>query len=275
MSGDGSPRPALHLTSLQNPRVKRLVRLWERRHRQAEGVCPVDEPRVLRRALAAGVKVREVYLCPELAAAHPDAAALLEPLAAAADRVVTVTPPVMAKIAYRRHPAGVLAVIEPPAWPLDRLDLPSDALVVLLEDVEKPGNLGAVVRTASGAGVHAVLACGEGADPWNPNALRASTGAVLSVPTVTVRDVAEAVARLRAAGVRLVAATPDADPLYTDLDLTGPTAFLLGAEDTGLSPDLLKKADARCRIPMLGTADSLNVSVSAAVLVYEARRQRG
>ena len=265
--------PPDRLASRQNPRVKRLVRLRDRRHRRREGVFVMEEPRVIARALAAGVTVREVYVCPAVAAAHPAAADLLEPLAATGVPVTEITPAVLEKVAYRDHPAGLVVVAEPPAWSLATLDLPPDALVVVLEQVEKPGNLGAVVRTASGAGVHAVLACGGGADPFGPNALRASTGAVLSVPVVETSP-AEAAAWLKARGVRLVAATPDVPRLYTELDLTGPTAFLLGAEDAGLSPELRDAADAACRLPMLGAADSLNVSVTAAVLVYEARRQR-
>ncbi|MBU0741808.1 RNA methyltransferase, partial [bacterium] len=131
----------------------------------------------------------------------------------------------------------------------------------------------AVARSASGAGVDAVLACGTGADPWNPNALRASTGAVFSVPVATA-PAGEIVAALRERSVRLLAAAPDARDIYTDLDLTGPVAFLLGAENRGLTAEMRAAADGACRIPMNGAADSLNVSVSAAILVYEARRQR-
>jgi len=269
-----APREPLRLTSLQNPRVKRLVRLRERRHRREEGVFVMEEPRVVARALAAGVAVREVYHCPEVVAAHPEAAALLPPLTAGDALVVEVSPPVLEKIAYRKHPAGLVVVATPPAWSPADLALPPSPLVLVLEEVEKPGNLGAIVRTASGAGVDAVIACGAGADPWNPNALRASTGAVFSVPVLELPS-AELVPWLRGRGLALVATTPDADMLHTEIDLTGPVAILLGAEDTGLSAGLLGAADVRCRIPMLGAADSLNVSVAAALLAYEARRQRG
>jgi len=259
------------ITSLQNPRVKRLVKLRERKHREREGLILLDEPRVIRRALDAGIAFTEVYVSPEAGA--PGDADLAAELADTGAETIELAASVMVKAAYRDRPAGVLALATRPTRTLDELDLPADALVIVLENVEKPGNLGAVVRTASGAGVDAVLACGVGADPWNPNALRASTGAVFSVPVITATGEA-IVAALRARGLTITATTPDTDTLYTDLDLTGPTALLLGAEDRGLSTDLLAAADRTCRIPMTGTADSLNVSVSAAILAYEARRQR-
>ncbi len=259
------------ITSLQNPRVKRLVKLRERKHRDREGLVLLDEPRVIRRALDAGVSFTEVYISPETGT--PADADLATELAGTGAETIELAASVMAKAAYRDRPAGVLALATQPTHTLDELDLPADALVIVLENVEKPGNLGAVVRTASGAGVDAVLACGVGADPWNPNALRASTGAMFSVPVIAA-DATEIVAALRARALALTATTPDTDTLYTDLDLTGSVALLLGAEDQGLSTDLLASADHACHIPMKGTADSLNVSVSAAILAYEARRQR-
>lgn len=265
--------PSETITSLQNPRVKRLVRLRQRKHREREDVILLDEPRVIRRALDAGVTARELYTCATLLAHDPDAAGLADELAAAGAEVTKLAPYVMAKVAYRDNPAGLLALVETPGTALNELALPPDALILVLENVEKPGNLGAIVRTASGAGVNAVLACGEGADPWNPNTLRASTGAVFSVPVATA-EASEITAFLHDRAIRLVAAVPDAHDSYSALDLVGPTAFLLGAEDRGLTADMTAAADVTCRIPMNGAADSLNVSVSAAILVYEARRQR-
>jgi TrmH family RNA methyltransferase len=251
------------ITSLSNERVKRLVRLRERKRREAEGVLVIEEPRVIERALAAGVVPREIYVT------GPEPACLRHTEAPR----VPLAPHVMEKASYRKAASGAIVVAEIPRRSLDDLVLPDDALVLVLENVEKPGNLGAVARTASGAGVHALLACGVGADAWNPNALRASTGAVFSVPTFAAPADA-IVAFLRGRGVSLLATTPDADVLHTDTDLRGPTAILLGAEDTGLTPALLDACDRRCRVPMHGAADSLNVSVTAAVLAYEAVRQR-
>ena len=265
--------PTEPISSLQNPRIKQLVKLRERKHREREGVMLLDELRIVRRALEAGVHLNEAYVCGEMLNRHDDDGALRTLLARHTVPLIDVAPHVMEKAAYRQNPEGVIAVAVPPARGLTDLDLPEDPLVLVLENVEKPGNLGAVVRTASGAGVDAVLACGVGADPWNPNCLRASTGAVFTVATIAASR-EEIIAWLRERGLALVATTPDTDTLHTDLDLTGPTAVLMGAEDRGLSAELLAAGDRRCRIPMMGAADSLNVSVAAAILVYEALRQR-
>ena len=145
--------------------------------------------------------------------------------------------------------------------------------MVVLENVEKPGNLGAMLRVADGAGAHAVLVGGDGTDLDNPNTLRASRGTVFTVPTVET-DMAAIVDFLRARMIQLVATTPTAEQVYTEADLRGPTALLLGAEDRGLSESLLAAADRRVAIPMRGSADSLNVTVASALMLYEARRQR-
>lgn len=268
-------RPDPEILSPQNERVKALVRLRDdRAERAATGVMLLEEIRVIRRALAAGHPVREAWFCPELLADDDAAAALAADLRAAGAATVTASARVMEKLAYRRRPAALLAVADLPAADLESLHrrLPPEPLLLVLHDVEKPGNLGAVLRTASGAGAHGVLVAG-GADLGNPNTLRASTGAVFSVPCAAAAP-DEALAWLRARQLRLVAATPDASLLHHHADLRGGAALILGAEDTGLPAAWLDAADVRVRIPMHGAADSLNVSVAAAVLAYEAERQR-
>jgi len=268
-------RPDAEILSPRNERVKALVRLRDDRRARAEaGAALLDEPRVIRRALAAGRPVREVWACEELLAGDDAGAALLADLRAAGAAAVATSARVLEKLAYRRRPIGLLAVADLPASDLESLArrLPAEPLLLVLHDVEKPGNLGAVLRTASGAGVDGVLVAG-GADLGNPNTLRASTGAVFSVPCAAAEPDA-ALAWLRARGLRLLAATPDADAVHHAADLRGAVALILGAEDTGLPPAWLDAADARLRIPMHGAADSLNVSVAAAVLAYEAERQR-
>jgi RNA methyltransferase, TrmH family len=256
------------ITSLQNERVKGLVRLRDRKERVATGNMLVEEIRVIRRALAAGHPVHEAWFCPDLISDND----VLDQLRQSGVELVETSTPVMEKISYRNNPAGLLLVGEllNPA-PHD-LKLPNHPLLLVLHDVEKPGNLGAVLRTASGAGIDGVLIAG-GADLGNPNTLRSSTGAVFTVPCAA-GDPDHILSFLKERSVRLIATTPDTTTLHTDADLSGGIAIILGAEDTGLPDNWLEAADQRVRIPMHGTADSLNVSVAAAVLAYEAERQR-
>jgi RNA methyltransferase, TrmH family len=260
------------LTSLQNPRVKELLGLRDRRDRDARGLTLIEEPRVIRRARRAGYPFLEVWYCPELLdAVDPELLAFLragEPFAA-----VEVNPPVMAKIAYKEKPEGVLVVAPQRRLALDRLVLPETPLLLVIEAVEKPGNLGAILRVADGAGVDAVIVCDPGTDIFNPNVLRASTGAFFTVPVVE-EDASRVRSWLRERRIRGVATTPAAALAYTDADLRGPVAILLGAEDRGLSAEWLMRADLQARIPMRGESDSLNVSVTAALMAYEAVRQR-
>jgi TrmH family RNA methyltransferase len=260
------------LTSLQNPRVKELLGLRDRRDRDARGLTLIEEPRVIRRARRAGYPFLEVWYCPELLdAVDPELLAFLragEPFAA-----VEVNPPVMAKIAYKEKPEGVLVVAPQRRLALDRLVLPEAPLLLVIEAVEKPGNLGAILRVADGAGADAVIVCDPGTDIFNPNVLRASTGAFFTVPVVE-EDASRVRSWLRELRIRGVATTPATAIAYTDADLRGPVAILLGAEDRGLSAEWLMRADLQVRIPMRGEADSLNVSVTAALMAYEAVRQR-
>jgi len=260
------------ITSLQNPRVKEVVALRERRERDASGLTIIEEPRVIRRARLAGYPLREVWHCPELLAATDPG--LLDFLREGPRfEAVAVSPPVMAKIAYKERPDGVLVVAPQRRRSLAGLALSARPLLLVLEGVEKPGNLGAILRVADGAGADAVIVCDPGTDVFNPNVLRASTGAFFTVPVVE-EDAARVRDWLRERGVTAVATTPAAELDYARADLRGPVALLLGAEDAGLSDAWLAGADLRVRIPMRGTCDSLNVSVTAALVAYEAVRQR-
>lgn len=267
--------PGLDISSTANPRVKALVRLRRRRHREAAGVTLVEGFEELSLALAAGVRPHTVYHCPDLAAPSEWAAAAP---GLAGSEVVRVSRPVFDRIAFRESPDGWLAVL--PAVGLDladldaRLDAVPDPLLLVCVGVEKPGNLGAMLRTADAAGVSCVIAADPGTDWSNPNVVRASKGAVYSVPVAAADDRA-VLDWLAARGVPILATTPDTDRRYTDLDLRGPLAVAVGAEDTGLPPAWLAAARWRALIPMTGRVDSLNVSASAAILLYEAVRQRG
>lgn len=252
------------ITSLQNPQVKRLVRLRNRRERERDGVMLIEGARELMRAESAGVRVDELFVCPELFS--PEAYDLFPDLSGA----TPLSRAAFEKVSGRENPDGVLGVAPLPA---PRLPQPgSDALVVVLHGLEKPGNVGAILRTADAAGAAGVLVLGRGADPYGPNVIRASQGSVFSVPTA-VLDEAQALAWLAEQGFRTVACTPDAPADYWDTPLTGRVALLLGAEHAGL-PAEWRTAHQSVRVPMHGQADSLNVATAAALVLYEALRQR-
>ncbi len=264
----------LPITSLVNNHIKDLVRLRQRRHRDKKGVMIVEESLVIARGLDAGIPYREIYFCPDhLDVEDHDLLAKLR--AVPGIRAFELTPPVMAKVAYRDEPQGLLAIAAQTPNRLEDLELPTSgpALLVVLEAVKKPGNLGAVQRVADGAGAHAVIACGGGVDPWNPNVLRASRGACFTVPVVRA-ETTMVLDWLRTHGVTTLATSPKAPATFSQVDLTGPVAILLGTEHEGLSAETLAAADQTVAIPMRGRGDSLNVSTSAAVLLYEAERQR-
>lgn len=264
------PRPVL--TSTANPRIKSVLALRERRDRDRTGLTVVDGTREIRRAIEAQATVTEAFVC-ESTLAGADARAILDRLVADDVPLVSVSQPVLDRISFGQRSEGVVATVRIPDLSLDRLELPADPLVVVLEGVEKPGNLGAVLRSADGAGVHAVVLADPRVDPFNPNAIRASAGTVFAVP-LAVTTSERALAWLAAQGVRVVATRVDAPNLYTQAALTGPLAVAFGSEAGGLSPQWSGDLVEAVRLPMLGVADSLNVSVSAAVVLYEALRQR-
>jgi len=259
------------LTSLTNPRVKAAVRLRDRREREATGLTILDGAREVLRALDGGVAVESSFIADELLRS-PDAEEAARRLRHRPGSV-DASPAVLAKVAFGDRSDGVVAIVRTPALRLEDLDLRPDPLLVIVEGVEKPGNLGAVLRSADGAGADAVIVADPRTDPFNPNAIRASVGTIFGLPVVAA-SAAETLDWLAAHGIRPVAAVVDAVTSYTAEDLTGPIALVLGSEAEGLTETW---RDARVRpvaIPMAGRADSLNVSIAAAVLLYEAVRQR-
>jgi TrmH family RNA methyltransferase len=260
------------LTSLANPRVTAAAALRDRRDRDLTGLTLIDGARELRRALDRGVEVVEVFVCEPLLAG-PDARAALDRLRDLGTTIRPTTEPVLAKIAFGARAEGLVAVARIPSTALAGLSPAADALVVVIEGVEKPGNLGAILRSADGAGADAVIAASPRTDLFNPNAIRASAGTVFAVP-LAAAPTPEVLVWLRASGFRIVAARVDAATAYTDADLTGRLAIVLGTEADGLTEAWTGDDVVAVRLPMLGVADSLNVSVSAAILLYESRRQR-
>lgn len=263
----------LHITSTANPRIKSLIALRRRRVRDAQGITLLEGYAEAALALEAGVRPRLLLVCEELAAPGRTAADLVETVRSGGGEIIHLSRSVFEKVAYREGPDGILAVVPSPVRTLDELALPAEALVLLSEGVEKPGNLGAMLRTADAAGVAAVIAADPATDWGNPNVIRGSKGTVFSVP-VAAAPGPEALAYLDRAGVALVATTPDTDTDYTEVDYTGPIAVAVGTEKTGLTDAVLAAARHRVRIPMAGRADSLNVATSAAIVLYEAVRQR-
>jgi TrmH family RNA methyltransferase len=260
------------LASPSNPRLKSIARLRDRRERESSGLTIVDGAREVRRALESGIEVVEGFVCEPLLAGE-DARAALDLLVERRVPVTQTTERAFAKIAFGERAEGMLAVVRAPSLRLSDLQLPADPLLVVVEGVEKPGNLGAILRSADGAGADALVAASPRTDLTNPNVIRASAGTFFAVP-LAAAPTAEVIDWLRDRGIRPVAARVDAPTAYTAADLGGPLAIVLGSEAEGLS-EAWRTADVEAvRLPMHGIADSLNVSVAAAVLLYEARRQR-
>jgi len=271
MTAGAPPQAGLEITSPANARVKRLVALRHRRARDRAGVTLVEGYEELGLALSAGARPQELYVCPALAG--PGAQQMIDRVSGLGAEVIRVSRPVFAKIAYRESPDGWLAVLPAVPSSLAAVETGTNPLVLICEGVEKPGNLGAILRTADAAGVTAVVAADPVTDWANPNVVRASKGTVFSVPVASA-STAEVFAWLEQHSLALVAAAPDGDVPLTAADLTGPTAIAVGSEARGLPAAWLERAGTRLRIPMFGRADSLNVSTSAAILLYEAVRQR-
>ena len=288
--------PAEKITSLQNPRIKQLVKLRDRRSRDEAGVFLVEGYREIRRALEKGVALQELYYAPDWFLGENEPALIAQAEAAGA-RLFELAKDTFAKVAYRERPDGLLAVapqwkrtLEDLAGIVDRsvgpaagratrpavgstASLPATPFLLVVEAIEKPGNLGTILRSADAAGCHAVIVCDPVTDIFNPNVVRASTGVLFSVPCV-IEESPRVHAWLQEKRIRAVATTPAATELYTDADLRGPLAVVMGSEQYGLSDFWLKHADLAVRIPMAGQADSLNVAMATIVTLFEAVRQR-
>jgi TrmH family RNA methyltransferase len=239
------------ITSVQNARIKHVVALQQKSSlRREEGLFVVEGQREIDHCKACGYEVVEEYVLNK-----------------------NVTPQVYEKMAYRGSTEGIIAVAKCKDHSLARLQLKENPLIVILESVEKPGNLGAVLRSAEASGVDAVIVCDPLTDMYNPNLIRASIGGVFSVPTAVCTS-QECIAFLKEHGIKILTAQLQDSYEYYDYDMRPGTAIVMGTESTGLTDQWRQAADAHIRIPMLGRLDSLNVSVSAAILMYEALRQR-
>lgn len=266
------PAPPQLVSSLQNAGVKEVVKLRQRSHRDENALLIVEGYREVKRALDNRVPALKLFYCPALYQGKNEPA-LVARCAELGVPLFECTEPVFLKIAYRDRPEGLLALCPQVHRTLADLRLPENPLVVVAERIEKPGNLGTMLRTADAAGAHALVVCDRCTDVNNPNVVRASIGTLFTVP-VAEASTAETLAWLKAYGIRTVAASPHAAQNYTAVDLTRPIAIVVGAEQFGLSDAWMTQADELVRIPMRGQADSLNVAAAATILLYEAVRQR-
>lgn len=255
------------ITSMQNPKVRLLMALQQKSaERRRTGLFVVEGRQEIGHCLAAGYEVDTVFRCQELGGLPTDIP--LENV-----KLFDVSRSVYERVAYRGTTEGLIAEVRQRTTTLDGLALGERPLLVVLERVEKPGNLGAVLRSADAAGADAVVVCDPLTDLYNPNLIRSSVGAVFSVPVVTCTS-ADCIKYLKDNGIRILTAQLQDSSLYYDTDMRHATAIVMGTEHDGLTPQWREAADAHIRIPMLGQIDSLNVSVSAAILMFEAVRQR-
>ena len=265
------------ITSAQNPKIKDLLALQEKsKERRRKGLVVVEGRRELLHCMEAGYEPYTIFFCPELLE-EKDLKEIESAVSATGSRNqcgwVEIPRQLYDKVAYRGGTEGVIAEMHCKEMTLETLSLKANPLVVVLESVEKPGNLGAVLRSADASGADAVIVCDPLTDMYNPNLIRSSIGAIFTVPVATASS-EEAISWLKSQGIRIYTAQLQDSEWYYDTDMTGGTAIVMGTEATGLTDVWRKAADAHIKIPMLGRLDSLNVSVSAAILMFEAVRQR-
>lgn len=262
----------LLITSLQNPRVKAVVGLRQRSDRDEHGEMIIEGYRELKRALDNKHLPKALFICPDFFMGTNEPA-LIEQCRQAGAELFECTKPVFEKISYRDRPEGLLAIAPQVRWSLSDLVLPENPLLVVAEAIEKPGNLGTILRSADAAGVHAVIICDRCTDINNPNVVRASTGTLFAIPVVEATS-DEVLEWLHKNHIQILAATPHTEFEYYAVDLKKGTALVVGTEQYGLTDKWMNAADLKVRIPMLGQADSLNVAAATTILLYEAVRQR-
>lgn len=259
------------ITSLQNTRIKNIVKLGKAKERREQDLFILEGARELTLALSGGYKPDSVFVCPELFT-KTDYPHVLDSITE--DLIYEVSQQVFEKVAYREGSDGLIALMKPKQHSLVNLSIKSNPFIIILEAVEKPGNLGAILRTADATQVDAVIVCDPQTDVYNPNAIRSSVGCIFTVP-VAVCSSTEALVWLKQQGITSYAAELQASEWYQDVNYTTPSAIVMGTEADGLTDFWLNNADKRIKIPMRGKIDSLNVSVSTAVITFEAMRQRG
>ena len=260
------------LSSVQNPLVKQVVKLKDRRHRDELGLMVIEGCREIARALESGIRIDQLFICRELTK-NEQAQGIIRQATQTGAEILEIDTRILEKIAYRENPDGLLAVARQPAWSLQNFRLGESPLVVIATGLEKPGNLGSILRSVDAAGGDGVVVCDGITDPANPNVIRASTGVLFTVQLAKT-DPAETFSWLRENRIRVMAASPEGHCEFWDVDWRKPCAIAVGTEHAGLDKKWRENADQTVRIPMKGRADSLNVAVTTALLLFEAVRQR-
>jgi len=260
------------ITSLTNPSVKKVLSLRDHKERQKTGLMIIEGVREVAQALKAFVELQAVYVCYELLNSKDDRV-ILQGAQKKNIPIIETTKIVFAKIAYGQRHEGLLAVGHQPHRSLAQLRFKDIPLLVVVERIEKPGNLGAILRGCDGAGVDGLIVCDGRTDIYNPNVVRASLGTVFTVPVIE-SSVQETFDFLNEKRIKIYTTRVDTQKIYTKADFRSPLAFILGSEEQGLSDFWRQQNVEDIKIPMLGAADSLNVSATAAILVYEIQRQR-
>jgi len=261
----------LNITSLQNPKVKDILHLRDKSTRDETGLFLIEGYRELFRAVQSSWAMDSLFICPELFLGSNENA-LIQEISKTA-KVFSCDKKVFQKISYRDRPDGLLAIAPQRKLCLDDLSHSQAPFYVIAEAIEKPGNLGTILRSADAAGADGLIVVDPCTDIFNPNVVRASVGTLFTIPVVTVTS-AEALSWLNAKGISVLAATPHAVLSYTEVDLKQPVAIALGTEQLGLSSLWMEQANLQVKIPMFGIADSLNVAMATTLLLYETRRQR-
>lgn len=260
------------ITSAKNQKVRDAIKLTDRRQRDLTGLMLIEGVKELVLAIKGGVSINRLFYCEDLFKGS-EQDIILKAAAAQSVELIPVSTHVFEKMAYREDSFGVIAVAKQPIKTLSDIPLKKSPLIIVVEGVEKPGNLGAILRSADAAGVDCVIVSGKSTDIYNPNVVRASIGTVFTVPVLKT-TVSESIDWLKEKGIKTIATTPHAEVEYFDADLGGPCAIVMGSEHEGLSESWLSIADLHVRIPMMGQADSLNLAMSTTIMLYEAVRQR-
>lgn len=264
------------ITSLQNPKLKKAVKLADRKERNETGLFLIEGFRELKRAADSGVAIQTLFICPKLFLGSNENA-LIEQIEKTGAEIIACNEPVFQKLSYRDRPDGLVAIAIQMQETLEdliaHLATKKDPFLIIAEAIEKPGNLGTILRSADAAGVDAVIVCDRCTDIYNPNVVRASVGTLFTIPVIEATS-AETLRFLKEKKIKVIAATPSAEKEFTETELSGAVAIAVGTEQLGLTDLWMNSADIQVRIAMHGVADSLNVATATTLLLYEVVRQR-